>query len=186
VDVYEVSGDWSRIGDGKWVYSGWIDRTEGHYKKCPFCGYEVVYDQMMIWETGYDELLRHPLHPLEGLGLPCPLSGLLFRKVKWETRADWLLPSNEDMLLGRIEKLEALLDEDRVVMPKETARAEHAETDAICLRHENEWLKSMVERLLEAGDAFTHTGGMLVVEEAIAEDKWRDLVTECKAKLEDR
>ena len=59
-----------------------------HYKKCPFCGYEVVYDQMVIWGTGFDELLRHPLHPLDHRGLPCPLSGLLFRKVQWETRAN--------------------------------------------------------------------------------------------------
>lgn len=56
------------------------------YKKCPFCGGEVYKISEMVWETGKDDLLEHPLHALPGIGLPCPLSGLKFRALKWQQR----------------------------------------------------------------------------------------------------
>ena len=147
---------------------------EKHYKKCPFCGNEPVYDQMMVWDTGYDELLRHPLHPLEGIGLPCPLSGLLFRKTKWEFRpipAGLTVSDGEIMLMGRIEKLEALLDDDRVIASKLIARAERVE--------------AMAKRLIEAGNSLSNLIPAVHYDRADFQ-AWQDLITGCRAKLEDK
>ncbi len=58
----------------------------GEYKRCPFCGDEVYKISEIHWETGCDDLLEHPLHALPGIGLPCLLSGLKFRALKWQQR----------------------------------------------------------------------------------------------------
>ena len=61
---------------------------ERRYEKCPFCGCEPEYAYTISWETGHDEILRHGLHALPGLNLPCLLSGLTFRKTEWEIRTN--------------------------------------------------------------------------------------------------
>lgn len=60
--------------------------SETEYKKCPFCGGNVYKISEMTWETGKDDLLEHPLHALPVIGLPCCLSGLKFRALKWNAR----------------------------------------------------------------------------------------------------
>lgn len=99
-------------------------------RKCPFCpdggrfiGYNIATDDWCGDNYVY-----------------CGTCGAKLGKgnlPKEELRTQWNTRPLEDALLARATKAET--------------RADHVETDNICLRFENDALKSMVERLIEAG-----------------------------------